>query len=80
MVRSYCSENMLSGTIGGWIGSMAKLTDLYAPRCTRAGMLRCAGTAGYSSAIQYALGAKSSNPLPPFAASTLPPARPPAYW
>jgi hypothetical protein len=28
VVRSYCGENKLSGTIGGWIGSMAKLTWL----------------------------------------------------
>ncbi len=28
VVRSYCGENKLSGTIGGWIGSMAKLTFL----------------------------------------------------
>ena len=28
LVRSQCSENKLSGTIGGWIGSMAKLTYL----------------------------------------------------
>jgi hypothetical protein len=28
MVRSACSENKLSGTIGSWIGSMAKLAYL----------------------------------------------------
>ncbi len=28
VVRSGCGENKLSGTIGGWIGSMAKLTWL----------------------------------------------------
>ena len=28
VVRSDCYENKLSGTIGGWIGSMAKLTYL----------------------------------------------------
>ncbi len=28
VVRSECSENKLSGTIGSWIGSMAKLTKL----------------------------------------------------
>ena len=28
VVRSGCSENKLSGTIGSWIGSMAKLTLL----------------------------------------------------
>ena len=28
VLRSYCSENKLSGTIGSWIGSMAKLTYL----------------------------------------------------
>ncbi len=33
LVRSDCSENTFSGTIGGWIGSMAKLTWLYAPLC-----------------------------------------------
>jgi hypothetical protein len=31
VVRRHCNQNKLSGTIGGWIGSMAKLTDLYAP-------------------------------------------------
>jgi hypothetical protein len=28
VVRSECYENKLSGTIGSWIGSMAKLTRL----------------------------------------------------
>ncbi len=28
VVRSDCGENKLSGTIGSWIGSMAKLTIL----------------------------------------------------
>ncbi len=28
MMRSACGENKLSGTIGSWIGSMAKLTLL----------------------------------------------------
>jgi hypothetical protein len=28
VVRSDCRENKLSGTIGSWIGSMAKLTYL----------------------------------------------------
>ncbi len=28
VVRSYCDENKLSGTIGGWIGSMTQLTYL----------------------------------------------------
>ncbi len=28
VVRSDCGANMLSGTIGGWIGSLAKLTFL----------------------------------------------------
>jgi hypothetical protein len=28
VVRSDCSENKLSGTIGGWIGSMLKLAYL----------------------------------------------------
>jgi hypothetical protein len=28
VVRSACEQNKLSGTIGGWIGSMAKLTLL----------------------------------------------------
>ncbi len=28
VVRSYCYENKLSGTIGSWIGSMAKLSIL----------------------------------------------------
>ena len=28
VVRSYCGWNKLSGTIGGWIGSMTKLTWL----------------------------------------------------
>jgi hypothetical protein len=32
VVRSDCERNKLSGTIGGWIGSMAKLTLLSAPR------------------------------------------------
>ena len=28
VVRSDCGENKLSGTIGGWIGSIAKLSSL----------------------------------------------------
>jgi hypothetical protein len=28
VVRRYCQENKLSGTIGSWIGSMAKLSIL----------------------------------------------------
>jgi hypothetical protein len=28
VVRSVCNHNKLSGTIGSWIGSMAKLTYL----------------------------------------------------
>ncbi len=30
MLRSYLGSNGLTGTIGGWIGSLAKLTALYA--------------------------------------------------
>jgi hypothetical protein len=31
VVRRVCDKNKLSGTIGGWIGSMAKLAVLQAP-------------------------------------------------
>ena len=30
VLRSYLDSNGLTGTIGGWIGSLAKLTVLYA--------------------------------------------------
>ena len=30
VLHSYLDSNGLTGTIGGWIGSLAKLTDLYA--------------------------------------------------
>ncbi len=74
MVRSYCRENKLSGTIGSWIGSMAKLTYLYGS-APGLGCLDVPALRGTPVPYNTLWALHPSNPFPPFPASALPRAR-----